>query len=279
MRTTSKSPRRVLLAAYAAARAALRPYRHRYSPKKFTQPQLFACLVLKEFLHLDYRGLTYFLEDVPELARLIDLTAVPHFTTFHKAADRLLRASPARRVFDAVLRHAIQARVLHPRPQRAALDATGLESRYTSRYFLFRQKHGQTRRQQQYTTHPMASLLCDCASLLVVALVAGRGPRSAIKQVPALLRAARRRVRIRVLLADADYDAEWVHVHARTVYGMRSWIPPKRGRPTSRAATGRWRRRMQTHWNQKAYGQRWQAEIDQASWRSSGSLYLAVGAA
>src|SRR5262245_64806080 len=116
MRTTSKSPRRVLLAAYAAARDALRPYRHRCSPKKFTQPQLFACLVLKEFLRLDYRGLACFLEDVPELALVIELTAVPHFTTFQKAADRLLRAHPARRVFDAVLRHAIQAKVLHPRP-------------------------------------------------------------------------------------------------------------------------------------------------------------------
>jgi hypothetical protein len=249
-----------LLTAYAAARDALPPYRHRHSPKKFTQSQLFACLVLKEFLRLDYRGLACFLADVPELVLLIDLTTVPHFTTFQKAADRLLRATPARRIFDAVLQQAIAARVLHPRPQRAALDATGLESHYTSRYFLFRQKHSKTRRQKQYTTYPLASLLCDCASYLVVALVAGRGPRSAIKKVPALLRSARRHVRIRVLLADADYDAEWVHAHARTVYGMRTLIPPNRGRPTSKAATGHWRRRMQTHWDPKTYGQRWHAE-------------------
>jgi hypothetical protein len=98
--------------------------------------------------------------------------------------------------------------VLQPRPRRAALDATGLESRYTSRSFLFRQKHGKPRRQMQDTTHHMASLLCDCASYLVVALVAGRGPRSAVKMVPALVRSARCRVRIRVLFADADYDAE-----------------------------------------------------------------------
>ena len=162
MRTTSKSPRRVLLAAFAAAAAALPPYRHRNSPKKFTQPQLFACLALKEFLRLDYRGLACFLEDVGELSRLIGLTVVPHFTTFQKAADRLLRAVRARRVFDAVLRQAIRAKVLRPRLRRAALDATGLESRYTSRYFLFRQKHGKTPRQKRYTTYPMASLLCDC---------------------------------------------------------------------------------------------------------------------
>ncbi len=33
---------------------AFRDYAHKYSPKKFTQPQLFACLVLKEFLRFDY---------------------------------------------------------------------------------------------------------------------------------------------------------------------------------------------------------------------------------
>jgi hypothetical protein len=250
----------VLLAAHAVAKEALPLYRHANSPKKFTQPQLLACLVLKEFLRLDYRGLACFLTDVDDLTHLIELSVVPHFTTFQKAADRLLRAGPARRVFEAVLKRAIKAKVLHPRPQRAALDATGLESHYTSRYFLFRQKHGKTRRQKQYTTYPMASLLCDCASYLVLALATERGPRSVVRRVPALLRSARRRVRIRLLLADADYDAEWVHAHARRVYGMRTLIPPKRGRPTSRPATGRWRRRMQTHWDKKTYGQRWHGE-------------------
>ena len=36
--------------AYAMARDALPKYGHRFSPKTFTQHQLFACLVLKEFI-------------------------------------------------------------------------------------------------------------------------------------------------------------------------------------------------------------------------------------
>jgi len=55
--STSKSPRRILIFVYVTATFALRPYAHPCSPKKFTQPQLFACLVLKEFLRLDYRKL------------------------------------------------------------------------------------------------------------------------------------------------------------------------------------------------------------------------------
>lgn len=52
MSTTTKSPRRVLAFAYLIGLATFRDYAHKFSPKKFTQPQLFACLVLKEFLRL-----------------------------------------------------------------------------------------------------------------------------------------------------------------------------------------------------------------------------------
>ncbi len=91
MSATSKSPRRVLKTAYAMAQGALPAYSHRFSPKKFTQHQLLACLVLKEFLKTDYRGLVEFLADCPSLRAAIELQHVPHFTTVQKAADRLLK--------------------------------------------------------------------------------------------------------------------------------------------------------------------------------------------
>ncbi len=95
--TTSKSPRRVSQVAYESACRALAAYRHRFSPKKFTQPpQLLACLVLKEFLRLDYRDFVEHLTDHPDLIRLIELSAVPQYTTFQKAASRLLKAAAAR---------------------------------------------------------------------------------------------------------------------------------------------------------------------------------------
>ena len=94
MSTTSKSPRRVLLTAYATANDALPAYAHRFSPKKFTQHQLFACLVLKEFLKIDYRGVVNVLADCPALRAAIDLSNVPHYTTLQKAADRLLKKTP-----------------------------------------------------------------------------------------------------------------------------------------------------------------------------------------
>ena len=91
---TSKSPRRVMMTAYATAQRALPAYAHRYSPKKFTQHQLFACLVLKEFLKADYRGVVSILADCPNLCAAIELQHVPHYTTLQKAADRLLKKTP-----------------------------------------------------------------------------------------------------------------------------------------------------------------------------------------
>ncbi len=91
---TTKSPRRLLQTAYVAAQKVLKPYSHHYSPKKFTQPQLLACLVLKEFYKLDYRGVMHLLADTPDLRAVIELEAVPHWTTLQKASDRLLKKTP-----------------------------------------------------------------------------------------------------------------------------------------------------------------------------------------
>jgi hypothetical protein len=46
--------------------------------------QLFGCLMLKEFLRLDYRTLSTLFEDAPELAALIDLDYVPHLEACHQ---------------------------------------------------------------------------------------------------------------------------------------------------------------------------------------------------
>ena len=128
MSTTCKSPRRALQVAYAAAKDALPAYSHRFSPKKFTQYQLLACLVLKEFLKTDYRGVVSLLADCPELCAVIDLRTLPHFTTLQKAADRLLRKQPANRLLDATVQLARRADRPRRRNLLAAIDSSGFEA-------------------------------------------------------------------------------------------------------------------------------------------------------
>ena len=57
MSTTSKSPKKVAAAAYHIACETLPEHSHRYSPKKYTQPQLLVCLVLRVFFKTEYRGI------------------------------------------------------------------------------------------------------------------------------------------------------------------------------------------------------------------------------
>ena len=63
MSVTSKSPLGVGREALAIGSATLRDYARRFSPKTYTQPQLFAWLVLKTFLKTDYRGICCILKE------------------------------------------------------------------------------------------------------------------------------------------------------------------------------------------------------------------------
>jgi len=53
----------VLIEALVVAKVWLPAYSHRFSPKVFTQHQLFASLVLKDFYNLTYRGTVGLLAD------------------------------------------------------------------------------------------------------------------------------------------------------------------------------------------------------------------------
>jgi hypothetical protein len=220
-----------------------------------------ACLVLKEFSRLDYRGLAVHLADHPDLGTLIGLKAVPHFTTFQKAAGRLLAAVPSRRVFDAVLERALKDRVRRHRVPLAAVDGTGMESRHVSRYYTKRQADGNPGGDRTYAHFPKVVFVVDCASHMILSAVPGRGPATDLVPFGRAFSQAARRARIEVLLADADFDAEWLHTAVRS-HGVRTIIPPTRGRPTDKPPAGRWRRVMKRRFARlkPKYGQRWQVE-------------------
>jgi transposase len=262
MSTTSKSPKRILQVSHAIGKQRLQTYWHKFSPKKFTVPQLFACLVLKEFLRLDYRKLSALLEDAPTLAAVIGLKEVPHFSTFQKAAARLLVSRRVARLLDETVDLAAEYGVMKKKVALAAIDGTGFETRHISAYFVRRRDRACKTGYQTttYTRFPHANLICDCHSHLVLGVVTGRGPGPDDPYFQPVLKQAADRVRIQTLLADAGYDSEAAHEFARGECGTRTIIPATRGRPTTKPLKGYWRNRMKTRFNKKKYGQRWQVE-------------------
>lgn len=87
----TKSPQALARTALQVAEKALGRYSSTRSRHDFTQPQVFAILVLKRFFQTDYRGIVQILKDFPELRRTLRLEKVPHFTTLQKAEARLLK--------------------------------------------------------------------------------------------------------------------------------------------------------------------------------------------
>ena len=258
MSITSKSPKTVALTALAIAQQSLPKYSHRYSPKKFSQHQLFACLALKNFLRTDYRGVVGHLEDNPSLLRLLALEQVPHFTTLQKASRRLLSAVNARRLLDATV-HMHWGR--RRRVRRAAIDSTGLECTCASGYFIKRRvRTTEPWKTVRYHRFAKLGVVCDTGDHFILAYQTGRGPRPDVDEFRPLVADALRRARLSLIVADAGYDSEANHAFARDHHRLRTVIPAKHGRPTNKPARGRYRRLMQVRFASQDYSQRSQVE-------------------
>jgi len=259
---TSKSTLTVARMALRAARDSLPDHAKAKSPKKFTQPQLMACLVIKEFLQLDYRGIHMVLREWSDLRNVLGLRRVPHFTTLCAAAKRLLRKAKADAILDAVLHLCRQAKILPQRSKQAAIDSTGLESRHVSAHFV---KRCQCHRAHYRSRYPKLSAVCDTSNHLILGLVTDRGPKPDPVEAQQALHDALGRQRFSTLLGDAGYESEGFHALCRDELGIRTIIPTTdRGRPRRdgkpRPVRGRYRRLMKQRFPKKTYGQRWQIE-------------------
>jgi len=259
---TSKSPLRVAFVALELAQRCYAPYSSPKSPRKFTQPQLVACLVLKEHLRQDYRGLRQILIEWSDLRNALGLTKVPHFTTLCAAHRRLLSRPQTHRLLDRLIVVCRRRRLLKRTTRLAAMDSTGLESRHVSHYFTRR-----CGRQDAHYKHrfPKLSAVCDTASHLVLGLTVDRGPRIDHCEFESTLCDALGRQHIATLVADAGYDSEKAHRLCRERLGIRSIIPPcihgrRRLDGGPRVMQGRYRRRLRGRFPRKTYGQRWQIE-------------------
>jgi hypothetical protein len=251
---------RVARHAFALANAHLPRYSHRYSPKTFTQPQLFVCLVLKTFFGMDYRGLVELLKDFDAMQSYLGLSHVPHFTTLQKASCRLLRTATAKELFRGVVRRFLGRKV---RVKLAAMDSTGLDLGRRSAYYVRRRQAGKPgKKRVLYSRYAKLEASFDCKSHLILAASVGRGPQPDINRFVPLLDATLELARPQSMLADAGYDSEGNHRHARVTRGVRSFMPAKHGRPTTKLPTGKFRRQMKQRLNKNygKYGQRWQAE-------------------
>lgn len=251
--TTIKTPEieKVAELAMRLSQRHLAAYGAVTSRHDFTQRQLLSCLILRAYLKATYRGVLEVLAGNGRLRTLLGLEGqLPHYTTLQKfsARSRVLEITQAliARIGAAALKNG-------GGQQSAAMDSTGLATTGASAYF-------NSRRGKRCRSYIKLSALVLCGSLFPLAVVVDRGPSNDRVQVPQLLQQAQALGQPRQLLADAGYDAEWIHAHCREVWGVESLIVPN-GQRADGTRNGRWRAQMSPeHMKARGYGQRWAVE-------------------
>ena len=234
--------------AYRLAGHVVPPYSSKFAPKKFTQPSLLACLCLKEYLRLDYRGLEALLVSAAELRVALGLRTAPDHSTLHWFARHKVKPRLLVQVLEAAAR-------LFPQRRNGrhivAVDATGFSRRPASRYYSLR--HGTW--QQSYL---LWSTLVWTKPRVICAQQARVGPGSQDNRLRPLVEDSRHLLPIHRLLADADYDSEPHHRWLREACRIESIIPATRGH--RHHLKGFYRRRMQRYFPHRKSGLRWMAE-------------------
>ena len=211
--------------AYEVARRSLPDRRHRFAPKRYTQPQLLACVLVKEYLGLDYRTAHETLELSPPLREAFGLTTVPDHTTLWRfARDGATPEVVAQALTEtvALLKEAGRGGDSGPDPPLVAIDSTGLYCGHASRYFEHRARR--ERKQRAYQKWAAALWI---GPQLVTAQLSKPGPCGDYPDLPPLAATSLAAVPGAVVLADAGYDCEANHVYCRDQLGTSALIPAK----------------------------------------------------
>lgn len=257
--------------AFEVAQSVVPDRRHRFAPKRYTQPQLLACVLVKEYLALDYRTARETIELSGPIREAFGLDSVPDHTTLWRfARDGATPEVVAAALVETVSRLKASGRPSGPDPPLVAIDSTGLYCGHASRYFDQRRAKGSAPTHKARAYQKWAAALW-VGPQLVTAQLSKPGPCGDYPDLPPLAEASLASAPGAVILADAGYDSERNHVFCREALGVRALIPAKTRRYVA-GPRGRYRAEMVAALGcatldvegqaapRKTYGQRWLVE-------------------
>ncbi len=188
---------RVARMAYELAKETLPLYSHPKSPRRFTQPQLAACLLMMYYLDLSYRDMEEWLLATDKVCEALELERVPDYSTLAYANKRLLKIGQLNRMNRALLDK------LDLAEETVASDTTGYPTTQASAYY--RSRSGLTMREYRKGAYAVG-----IQSLLILAWRQGIGPGHDSVFLGGLRRDARRYTRPRhwIMLGDAGFDGK-----------------------------------------------------------------------
>jgi hypothetical protein len=236
---------RFIKLALVIAEAELPRYSHKKSPHRYQLAQLCVCCLLKVLLRQNLREIETMLSLSPEICKALGLKRVPDHSTLCRFEQRWLTAERLDRMLGSIC---AKVGITH---SDVAADSTGLEVSRATPYF-------EMRRGGRRKAYIKLSVIIALGSLFALRAVADLGPSNDKVQLRSLLPPLPERIQVGEFLADAGYDAEWVHVWCREQHGITSWIPPAVHRKDGTVG-GRWRNLM-AQGMPEHFGKRWGVE-------------------
>lgn len=254
---------RTVALAVRIARRHMAQHPHVNAPKKFTQPQLFACLILKAITGATYRRTEEMLILMPAVREAIGLRDVPRFTTLQAFAAKPQILT----LIDAVLMKTLGGAAMKHERQDAALDGTGVETTSASAHFV-------SRAGRQRTRFVKLMLAVLCTSVMPAAVAVGWGPSNDMREAWAVrdkLLDACGKSPPTVLWGDGAFDCEAWHASNWEHKKMPSYAPV-----TVRSKDGRvggFYRKAFHAMRPREYGRWWMCEsVNSAIKRMTGSV-------
>jgi transposase len=226
--------------AYTMTKAVLPPYRHRNSPKTYSQPQLVAAVLLGFYLDLSYRDLEEWLLASEAICEALDLKQVPDHATLCRAYGALSEAQ----------QRALNVQLLKCVPTETtaiAVDATGFSPSQASQHYL-------SRCGRKMTAYQKGFYVVAVQTQYILGWREGRGPGGSDAQyLNCLRRQAGRYGPQPALLGDKGFDG----IQARPT----DFIRPRRGQHPVRRVDRRARADLTDMAHLDGFmGQRWLIE-------------------
>lgn len=180
--------------------ARVRRFPRKHDPKKYGVWAHTVLLTLRELLDKSYRFIAELVDEMPRILALLDIKQAPHWTTLHKAEQRL-RGSLAERLVAAFVRMTKSRRV------RAGIDASGLQPTRASEYYIKVISRDRIIR-RRIRKHIKLSTVVDLDHQLPMAFKVRRGPASDHWDCDRLVRKAHQIKPLKSLDADKGYTGE-----------------------------------------------------------------------
>lgn len=184
----------------ALKRARVRRFPHKHDPKVYGVWVHAALLTLKALEDKSYRFIVELIDEMPNILALLDILESPHWTTLHKAAQRL-KGSFVERLVASFVQATKSQRI------RAGIDATGLQPTRASEYYTKVLKKDRKKR-RKIRKHLKLSTVVDLDHQLPICFKIRRGPASDHLDCDRLVRKAHQIKPLKSLDADKGYTGE-----------------------------------------------------------------------